>query len=208
MFWVALSHAVPNGKFSSRRRSVWSVLLRVRTDKGVHWLSETLTQTERGRMAENASSNWPRNRLLLALPSRNLKRLMPELEQIRCERAQVLMDADSSLDHVFFPIAVSSRWWPFIQTAASLRWQQSEGRAAPVCKPLSVQKVPQPSFSFKSRGAPQRCRARRLHGPCSQCRPSEVSWRLTSKPFSNRSWCRSRATVRTASSSGWRVGCS
>ena len=51
----------------------------------------------------NASPNWPRNRLLLALPSRNLKRLMPELEQIRCQRAQVLMDADSALDHVFFP---------------------------------------------------------------------------------------------------------
>jgi CRP-like cAMP-binding protein len=28
---------------------------------------------------------------------------MPELEQIRCERGQVLMDADSPLDHVFFP---------------------------------------------------------------------------------------------------------
>src|ERR1700690_1270005 len=54
-------------------------------------------------MEINASSNWPRNRLLLALPSRNLKRLMPELEQIRCQRAQVLMDADSALDHVFFP---------------------------------------------------------------------------------------------------------
>src|SRR5207344_2129913 len=51
----------------------------------------------------NALLNWPRNRLLLALPSRNLKRLMPELEQIRCQRGQVLMDADSSLDHVFFP---------------------------------------------------------------------------------------------------------
>jgi CRP-like cAMP-binding protein len=49
------------------------------------------------------SSNWPRNRLLLALPSRDLKRLMPELEHIRCQREQVLMDADSSLDHVFFP---------------------------------------------------------------------------------------------------------
>jgi CRP-like cAMP-binding protein len=54
-------------------------------------------------MAKNASSNWPRNRLLLALPSRNLKRLMPELEQISCHRAQVLMDADSPLDDVFFP---------------------------------------------------------------------------------------------------------
>src|ERR1700730_2796161 len=49
------------------------------------------------------SSNWPRNRLLLALPSRDLKRLMPELEHISCRREQILMDADSSLDHVFFP---------------------------------------------------------------------------------------------------------
>jgi len=51
----------------------------------------------------NASANWPRNRLLLALPARNLKRLMPELEQVSCQRAQVLMDADSALDNVFFP---------------------------------------------------------------------------------------------------------
>jgi len=54
-------------------------------------------------MAVDASSNWPHNRLLLALPARNLKRLMPDLERIRCQRAQVLMDADSALDHVFFP---------------------------------------------------------------------------------------------------------
>jgi CRP-like cAMP-binding protein len=54
-------------------------------------------------MGMKALSNWPRNRLLLALPARNLKRLMPELEHIRCQREQVLMDADSSLDHVFFP---------------------------------------------------------------------------------------------------------
>jgi CRP-like cAMP-binding protein len=51
----------------------------------------------------NVASDWPRNRLLLALPSRNLKRLMPELEQVRCQHGQVLMDADSSLDHVYFP---------------------------------------------------------------------------------------------------------
>ena len=48
-------------------------------------------------------SNWPRNRLLLAMPSRSLRRLMPDLEQIRCERETVLVDADSSLDDVFFP---------------------------------------------------------------------------------------------------------
>ena len=51
----------------------------------------------------NALSNWPRNRLLLALPSRNLKLLMPELEHIPCQRGQILVDADSSLDHIFFP---------------------------------------------------------------------------------------------------------
>ena len=51
----------------------------------------------------SAASNWPCNRLLLALPSRNLKRLMPEFEHIACKRGQVLMDADSSLDHVYFP---------------------------------------------------------------------------------------------------------
>src|ERR1700680_1191508 len=51
----------------------------------------------------NGSSNWPQNRLLLAMPSRNLRRLMPELEHVRCQRDQVLMDADSSLDHIFFP---------------------------------------------------------------------------------------------------------
>jgi CRP-like cAMP-binding protein len=48
-------------------------------------------------------SNWPRNRLLLALPSRNLKELLPELEQVPCQREQVLMDADNALDRVFFP---------------------------------------------------------------------------------------------------------
>jgi CRP-like cAMP-binding protein len=51
----------------------------------------------------NALSNWPRNRLLLALPSSSLKQLMPELEHIQCQVGQVLMDADSPLDHVFFP---------------------------------------------------------------------------------------------------------
>jgi CRP-like cAMP-binding protein len=51
----------------------------------------------------SAQSNWPRNRLLLALPSANLTELMPELELILCDRGEILMDADSSLDHVFFP---------------------------------------------------------------------------------------------------------
>jgi CRP-like cAMP-binding protein len=45
----------------------------------------------------------PSNRLLLALPPHNLKQLAPKLEFIRCERDQILLDADASIDHVFFP---------------------------------------------------------------------------------------------------------
>jgi CRP-like cAMP-binding protein len=51
----------------------------------------------------NAPTNWPRNRLLLALPPADLTRLLPALEHISCEREQVLLDVDSPLDHVFFP---------------------------------------------------------------------------------------------------------
>jgi len=47
--------------------------------------------------------NWPRNRLLLALPSRNLKQLLPKLEYVLCRREEVLVDADGAIDHVFFP---------------------------------------------------------------------------------------------------------
>jgi hypothetical protein len=47
-------------------------------------------------------TNGLQNRLLLALPSSNLKRLMMQLEQIPCQHGQILMDADSSLDDVFF----------------------------------------------------------------------------------------------------------
>jgi CRP-like cAMP-binding protein len=46
--------------------------------------------------------NWPRNRLLLALSVGNLKRLMSQLEPVPCECGQVLLDADSALDGVFF----------------------------------------------------------------------------------------------------------
>src|SRR6266576_5263983 len=48
-------------------------------------------------------ANRPRNRLLLALPSRNLHELMPEFEHVVCQSGQVLMDADRPLDHIFFP---------------------------------------------------------------------------------------------------------
>ena len=49
------------------------------------------------------NSYRPSNRLLLALPARNLKQLLRDLEFIHCRRDQILMDADSALDDVFFP---------------------------------------------------------------------------------------------------------
>jgi CRP-like cAMP-binding protein len=49
------------------------------------------------------STNPLRNRLLLALPPRNLRRLMPDMEHNSCASEQVLIEADSSLDRIFFP---------------------------------------------------------------------------------------------------------
>ena len=43
------------------------------------------------------------NRLLHSLPPRDLKQLVPNLESIRCEPEQILLDGDALLDHVFFP---------------------------------------------------------------------------------------------------------
>ncbi|NJO34150.1 MAG: Crp/Fnr family transcriptional regulator [Rhodospirillales bacterium] len=37
------------------------------------------------------------------MPARALKQVIPDLEQVQCHREQVLLDADSSLDHVYFP---------------------------------------------------------------------------------------------------------
>src|SRR5882672_2418950 len=122
------------------------------------WLkSRGGTNANRARFKDmDGLSNWPRNRLLLALPARNLKQLMPELENIRCQSEQILMDADSSLDHVFSPIAASSRWSRFMRMAASLKWQPSVGRVARGCKPSSVPRLPPSGFSSKFRGAQQR----------------------------------------------------
>ena len=58
---------------------------------------------ERRLMGMTPVLNWPQNRLLLALPSRDLKQLLPQLAEIPCRSEQVLIDAESSLDHVYFP---------------------------------------------------------------------------------------------------------
>src|SRR6266508_6140389 len=150
----------------------------------------------------SAPSNWPRNRLLLALPSRNLKHVLPELEYIRCEREQVLMDADSSLDHVFFPDSGVVSVMAVYSEGGTIEMATIGRRAARRCRPSSAPRAPPLVSSSKYPEAQQRCRARLSPAPWGRCRPSEVSCTVTSRPFSSRLWCRSRATVTTASRSG------
>jgi CRP-like cAMP-binding protein len=137
----------------------------------------------------SALSNWPRNRLLLALPSSNLKQLMPELERIRCQRDQVLMDADSSLDHVFFPdsgvvsvVAVYADG-SIIEMATVGREGCTGVQAVFGAKNSSVRFLVQISG-----GAAKMSRA--AFTRAMESMPSfEVSCALTSKLFSSRSWC-------------------
>ncbi len=49
------------------------------------------------------AASKPDNRLLIALSSRNLKQIMPEMEHIRCEHGQCLIDVEERLDNVYFP---------------------------------------------------------------------------------------------------------
>ena len=50
-----------------------------------------------------APADRPRNRLLLALPPRVLSRIRPDLQYVVFKREQILLDADTPLDFVFFP---------------------------------------------------------------------------------------------------------
>ena len=113
----------------------------------------------------SAPSNWPRNRLLLALPSGDLKRLMPELEHIRCERGEVLIDADSPLDHVFFPdsgvISVVA-----VYADGNIIEMATIGREGCTCvQAIFGAKTPPSGCSCRSREAQRGCRARRSPGP-------------------------------------------
>src|SRR5262245_46267204 len=104
----------------------------------------------------------PSNRLLLSLPPRNLKQIAPNLEFIRCEREQILLNVDASLDHVFFPNRVLSRPWQFTLMATSSRWRRLAARVAAECRPFWVPDARLPGLWYKFRVAQQGCRAPRL----------------------------------------------
>src|SRR5215831_11720432 len=88
-------------------------------------------------LRELSMSPFPRtrNRLLLALPRREFDRLKPALQHVQCSRAQVLVDADSSLEHVYFPTAVSSRSSLCTPMAALSKWPPSAAKEPPASKP-------------------------------------------------------------------------
>jgi hypothetical protein len=100
----------------------------------------------------SVSSNWPRDLLLRALASSNLRQFLPELEHIRCQRAQILMDADSSLDRVFFPDSgvVSAVAVYAVGSTIEMATIGREGCTAVQAE--WVQRIPPPDFSSRSRG--------------------------------------------------------
>jgi CRP-like cAMP-binding protein len=146
----------------------------------------------------NDLTTWPQNRLLLAPPSRDFKQLLPQLTRIPCQREQVLTDADSSLDHVYFPdsgvvsvVAVYSDG-RIIEMATIGREGCTGVQAVFGAKSSSARFLVQiPGTAAQmSRGAFTRAM---------RSIPSFRRKRLrTSKPFKNRSWYRQRAMVRIA----------
>ena len=60
-------------------------------------------QDERRTLLRMPTISITTNRLLRALPMAEWERLRVALELVRCERADVLVDAESALEHVYFP---------------------------------------------------------------------------------------------------------
>ena len=141
-----------------------------------------------------------------ALPARNLKQLLPDLKFVQCQSEQVLIDADSSLEHIFFPdsgvVSVVAVYpdGSIIEMATIGREGGTGFQAVFGAKSSSARLLVQvPGTAARiSRAAFVRAMDA-LPAFRSSCSPmSTLSW--------SRSWCRQRATVHTASSSDWRAG--
>ena len=116
------------------------------------------------------ATDWPLNRLLLALPSEDLEVLTPDLERRACPREQILVDADSELDEVFFPdsgvvsaVAVYADG-SIIETATIGR----EGCTA-IQATLGAESR-RCGYWSRFRGAPRGCRERLSTARCNRCR--------------------------------------
>jgi CRP-like cAMP-binding protein len=103
----------------------------------------------------------PRNRLLLAVPARHLKVLMEDFEFIRCQREQILLDADSSLDHVFFPESGVVSVVAVYADGNIIEMATIAGKVAPEYRPFSARRRHQRGCWFKFLVARRRCLAPR-----------------------------------------------
>ena len=135
----------------------------------------------------SAPSNWPRNRLLLGLPSRNLKQLLPELEYTRCEREQVLMDADSSLDYVFFPDGGVVSVMAVYAEGGTIEMATIGREGCTGVQAVFGAKNSSARFFVQIPGSAAKMPRSAFYVPWSRCRRSEASCTLTSRPFSSRS---------------------
>jgi CRP-like cAMP-binding protein len=115
---------------------------------------------------------------------------MAELEHIHCEREQVLVDADSPLDHVFFPdsgvvsaVAVYADG-SIIEMATIGREGCTAVQAAVGAESSSVRLLVQIPGS-----AAKMSRAAFTRAMGSMPSFQSLMYGLTSKPFSSRFWC-------------------
>jgi hypothetical protein len=113
-----------------------------------------------------------RNRLLLALPRREFERLKPALQHVQCSRAQVLVDADSSLEHVYFPnsgvISIVA-----VYPDGSIIEMATIGREGPpASKPCLAPRCRPRDFSCSFQAPQCASHARRFNELCTSCPPS------------------------------------
>lgn len=137
------------------------------------FVSVTRSQWLRG--GTTIPSNWPRNRLLVALPPRATSNgSCQSLSRFTAKRGRSCWTPIARLMIFSSPTAASSRLSRFMRMAASSR-PRSAMRGARASKPSSAPRTLLSGFSSKCPEAPQRCREPRSHGPCDRCRPSELS---------------------------------
>jgi len=85
---------------------------------------------------------------------------MGDLEFVRCQSEQILLDADSSLDHVFFPESGVVSVVAVYVDGNTIEMARLAARVAPECRPFSVPRVRQRGFWCKFRVALRKSRAR------------------------------------------------
>ena len=108
---------------------------------------------------------WPRNRLLLALPASNLKRLMSQLELVPCERGRILLDADSTLDDVFFPDSGVVSVVALYEDGSIIEMATIGREGCRGSKPSLAMKNPRSDSSCNFLEAPRGCRATLCYEP-------------------------------------------